>query len=154
MTVYEASTKLKTFENRFAFFSPQGEPTVYDQYNPLSERTQISDMRFAVVAMLLVAAFALMPTPALAQASSGSGWPPPFISDIGCTIVQWLKGPLAVLIFVVSVIVALVIGMIARMEWDRIIYLVVIFGIISGLGGLLANNAAMQSWSGLATCLQ
>lgn len=111
----------------------------------------MAELRSMLIATLVIAVLVLLPSPAMAQTS---GWPPAFVSDIGCTIVQWMKGPLAVLIFVVALVAALVIGLIAKMDWSRIIYLVLIFGIISGLGGLLANNSALQSWSGLSNCLQ
>lgn len=78
----------------------------------------------------------------------------PFINEIGCQVVQWMKGPLAVVVFIIVVVATLLIGMIAKMDWGKLIAVTVIFGILSGIGGILANSSAMQSAVGLSACLQ
>jgi len=101
------------------------------------------------VVVLLLALLMLMPTAAHAQT-----FQVPFIEQFGCQVVRWMKGPLAILIFVIVVIATLVIGMIAKMDWARIITITVIFGILIGLGGILGNNGYIQNLAGLSGCLQ
>ena len=103
---------------------------------------------FAAPALLLVCCLL---TPGLAHAA---GISIPFIQDFGCSIVQWLKGPLAILIFILVCVATLVIGMITKMDWARIISVCVIFGIVIGLGTILNSSAAIQSQSGMSSCLQ
>jgi type IV secretory pathway VirB2 component (pilin) len=78
----------------------------------------------------------------------------PFIQDFGCSIVQWLKGPLAILIFILVCVATLVIGMITKMDWARIISVCVIFGILISLGAILGNSSVMQNAAGMSSCLE
>jgi len=111
---------------------------------------QSDHARFALTALLVLAFLALVPGAAHAQSQ---GFSVPFIQDFGCSVVKWMKGPLAILIFVIVIFATLVIGMIAKMDWAKIISVAVIFGIISALAGFLANNSYMQNMAGLAGCL-
>lgn len=111
---------------------------------------QSEQLRFVLCALLVLAVLALMPGAAHAQSN---GFSVPFIQDFGCSVVRWMKGPLAILIFVIVIFATLVIGMIAKMDWAKIISVAVIFGIISALAGFLANNQYMQSMAGLSGCL-
>jgi type IV secretory pathway VirB2 component (pilin) len=77
----------------------------------------------------------------------------PFIQDFGCDVVQWLRGPLAVVIFVMVVVVTLIFGMITKMDWGRIITVCIIFGIVLGLGRILSGSEYMQNLAGLNACL-
>jgi type IV secretory pathway VirB2 component (pilin) len=97
-------------------------------------------------------ALTLVPETALAQSSGGFNVP--FISEFGCQVVQWMKGPLAVLIFIIVIIATLVIGMITKMDWGRIITVAVIFGLIVAVGGILGNSQYIQNVAGLSACLQ
>ncbi len=78
----------------------------------------------------------------------------PFIRDFGCSIVQWLKGPLAVMIFVLVCVVTLVMGMITKMDWGRIITVCILFGILIGLGAIFASSSYIQNVAGMSSCLQ
>lgn len=109
-----------------------------------------SRVPFAGLAVL--AFLTLLPGVALAQ--SGSGFQVPFVQDFGCSVVQWLKGPLAILIFVIVVVVTLVMGMIAKMDWGRIISICIIFGILIGLGSILSSSNYIQNIAGMSACLQ
>lgn len=82
----------------------------------------------------VMAALLTVPTEAMAAVDL------PFVSGIGCTIVQYLKGPMAVVIFMVVLVATLVIGMISKMDWGKIIGVVVIFGMLQGLTALLMNS--------------
>jgi len=97
-----------------------------------------------------VGAAALLPAIAFAQA----GIQVPFITDFGCSVVQWLKGPLAILIFVLGAVVTLVFGMITKMDWARIITLTVLFGVVIGLGSILSSSSYIQNIPGMSACLQ
>ena len=103
-----------------------------------------------LAAALLVLALSLFSS-GLAHAE---GIQVPFIPDFGCSIVQWLKGPLAILIFILVCVATLVIGMITKMDWARIISVCVIFGILISLGAILGNSSVMQNASGMTSCLQ
>lgn len=72
----------------------------------------------------------------------------PFVEDFACSIVQFLTGPMAAVIFVVVVVVTLVFGMIAKVKWEVIITVCIIFGVILGLGSLLGETGI----SGLDSC--
>jgi type IV secretory pathway VirB2 component (pilin) len=111
-----------------------------------SDQNMKTLMTAAMVAALLMA----LPIDAMAQAQ---GFDIPFITQFGCSVVKWMKGPLAILIFVVVVVATLVIGMIAKMDWSRIISVCVVFGIILGLGGILAGSSMVQQMPQMQSCL-
>lgn len=87
-----------------------------------------------LIAMAYIAALVSVPTDAMAAVDL------PFVSGIGCTIVQYLKGPMAVVIFMIVLVATLVVGMISKMDWGKIIGVVVIFGMLQGLTALLMNS--------------
>lgn len=123
------------FKTKFnAFWHSKIDPKTFAMNNVLMA---------AMVTMLLMS----LPTDAMAQ------FQVPFIDQFGCQVVKWMKGPLAILIFVVVVVATLVVGMIAKMDWGRIIQICVVFGIITGLGSLLANSSIVQGSSTIASCL-
>lgn len=100
-----------------------------------------------LVLLMLICAFA--PAPAHAATIEV-----PFIQDFGCSVVQWLKGPLAILIFILVCVATLVIGMITKMDWARIITVCVIFGVLIGLGSILSSSNYIQNVAGMSACLQ
>ncbi len=103
----------------------------------------------ATLGLLLLALAAVFPADALAQAINV-----PFVSSFGCSIVQWMRGPLAILVFILVVIVTLVVGMISRMDWGRIIAVVVIFGVLVSLPSILSSSSYISNLSGMSACLQ
>lgn len=106
-------------------------------------------LRMSLAAALVTLLLALMPAPAMAQAIQV-----PFIQEFGCSVVQWLKGPMAILIFIIVCVVTLVFGMITKMDWGRIITVCIIFGVILGLGSILASNGYINNVAGMSACLQ
>jgi len=106
------------------------------------------NLKTVVTATLIAALLTAMPLEAMAQS-----FDIPFITQFGCSVVKWMKGPLAILIFVVVVVATLVIGMISKMDWSRIISVCVVFGIIIGLGGVLANSSYFQAMPAMQSCL-
>lgn len=99
--------------------------------------------------LLLLTGLALLSEPAYAQSISV-----PFIQEFGCSVVQWLRGPLAILIFILVCVATLVVGMISKMDWSRIIAVCVIFGILISLGAILGNSSYVQNVAGMSACLQ
>lgn len=99
--------------------------------------------------LLLLAVLVFAPSPAHAQSIQV-----PFIQEFGCSVVQWLKGPLAILIFILVCVATLVIGMITKMDWARIITVCVIFGILISIGAILGNSSYIQNVAGMSACLQ
>ena len=82
-----------------------------------SEAHRNVSLKAASASILLLLAFLVL-APASAHAQTLQV---PFIQEFGCSVVQWLKGPLAILIFILVCVAALVIGMITKMDWARII---------------------------------
>ena len=111
-------------------------------------KLQDQNLKTLMTTALVAALFVVMPMDAMAQS-----FDIPFITTFGCSVVKWMKGPLAILIFVVVVIATLVIGMISKMDWSRIISVCVVFGIILGMGGVLANSSYFQSMPSMQACL-
>jgi len=99
--------------------------------------------------LALLVALALMPAVAHGQQIQV-----PFIQEFGCSVVQWLKGPLAILIFILVSVATLVIGMITKMDWARIITVCVLFGLVVSSGAVLASSNFVQSVPGINACLQ
>ncbi len=123
--------------------------TVKNKFNAM-RKSKFQDQNFKTLmtATLVAALLAVMPMEAMAQS-----FDIPFITQFGCSVVKWMKGPLAILIFVVVVVATLVIGMISKMDWSRIISVCVVFGIIIGLGGVLANSSYFQAMPSMQSCL-
>lgn len=105
----------------------------------------------AVTGALFAMLMASMPIDAMAQSMANS-FDIPFITDFGCSVVKWMKGPLSILIFVVVSVATLVIGMISKMDWGRIISVCVVFGIILALGNVLSGSSYVTGK--MQACLQ
>lgn len=101
----------------------------------------------AAIVMLMLAMF--LPREAFAQ-----GIQVPFIQDFGCSIVAWLKGPLAIVVFVIVCVVTLVFGMISKMDWGKIITVCILFGVLLGMGSILSNSGYINNIAGMGACLQ
>ena len=106
----------------------------------LQSKPKFSDFAInsAVLGMVLALCAMLVPVDAFAQFNV------PFVDQIGCGVVKWMKGPLAVLIFIVVLVATLVVGMIAKMDWGRIITIAVIFGIVQGIVTLLLTTGSIS----------
>lgn len=108
-----------------------------------------SGLRPALSLLIVLSCLALLSGPAHAASISV-----PFLQEFGCSVVQWLRGPLAILIFVLVCVATLVVGMISKMDWGRIIAVCVIFGILISLGAILGNSSYVQNVAGMSACLQ
>lgn len=92
-----------------------------------------------VATMAILVGLFFMPIDAMAQA-----FDVPFISGMGCSVANWMKGPLAIMIFVIVCIATLVVGLITKMDWGRMITVAVVFGIIQGFVSLLLSSGRVQ----------
>jgi type IV secretory pathway VirB2 component (pilin) len=100
----------------------------------------------------IAAALTLFPPEALAQASGGISLP--FITDFGCSVVQVLRGPVAILVFILVCIAGLIVGLISKMDWGKIIFACVIFGIIISFPQIIASSSYIANATGLSGCLR
>ena len=94
---------------------------------------------------------ALRPTAAYAQSGPIQL---PIITEVACPIVQWMQGPLAIIIFVCVVAASLLLGMVAKMDWGRIIFVTVILALLVGLGGIISNSSTLSGMLGASACLR
>lgn len=75
----------------------------------------------------------------------------PFISEIGCAVVQYMRSTLSIIVFVIVVIAALIMGFMGKVGWDRILMACVLFGLITGIGSWLGSSSYVANFS---SCLQ
>lgn len=68
----------------------------------------------------------------------------PIIEGLGCEIVNWLKGPLAVMVFLLVAVVTFVVGMFAKMDWTKILTIIILYGVIQGLAGIATSTGIVQ----------
>lgn len=87
----------------------------------------------AAAKVCAAAALAMMP------ALSFAAFTLPMISGFGCEIVNWMKGELAIIIFLVVCVSTIIIGMFAKMDWTKILSIVILFGILQGLAAAGAS---------------
>jgi type IV secretory pathway VirB2 component (pilin) len=85
---------------------------------------------------------------ALPQAAFASDFNLPIISTIGCKIVSWMQGPLSIVIFLLVAVSTIVIGMFAKMDWSKILSIVVLYGILQGLFSIVSSMGAIPLPSG------
>jgi hypothetical protein len=64
----------------------------------------------------------------------------PFIDGIGCQVANWMKGPLAVIVFILVIVATFIVGLITKMDWGKIITVAIVFGLIQGLVALLLSS--------------
>ena len=62
-----------------------------------------------------------------------------FIDKIGCGIVLFMQSTLAPIVLALVVVVTIVVGMFAKMDWSKIVSVLILFGILMGLGKILAS---------------
>jgi type IV secretory pathway VirB2 component (pilin) len=100
------------------------------------KRIAASQYERAIVAILC----AMASQTASAQATgSGGGFTLPGFSDLGCKVISWLTGELSVMIFFIIVIVTLLVGFFAKMDWTKILGVIVFFGLLQGATKLFSG---------------
>jgi type IV secretory pathway VirB2 component (pilin) len=67
----------------------------------------------------------------------------PVVTGLGCDILAWMKGELAIIVFLAVTVVTIVVGMFARMDWTKILGVVILYGILQGLATILLSSGAI-----------
>lgn len=116
------------------------------RYFSMLKTANTLDQRCAYMAVLFAMVLSVVPAEAMAQSLNI-----PFIDGVGCQVANWMKGPLAILIFIVVCIATLVIGLITKMDWGRMISVAIVFGIIQGLVTILLSTGSITLPSCLAS---
>jgi len=101
----------------------------------------LKTLNFSTSDKVLVAFFTLLQ----AQSAHAQGFTLPGFSQLGCTIMQWLTGELSMYIFFIVVIVTLLVGFFAKMDWAKILGVIVLFGLLKGVVTLFASSGFMRS---------
>jgi type IV secretory pathway VirB2 component (pilin) len=81
---------------------------------------------------------ALCANQASAQGTSGPFNLPGF-STLGCKVISWLTGELSVMIFFIVVVVTLLVGFFAKMDWTKVLGVIVMFGLLKGAASLFKD---------------
>lgn len=74
-----------------------------------------------------------------ASAATSSSFNLPGFATLGCKVISWLSGELSVMIFFIVVVVTLVIGFFAKMDWTKILGVIVLFGLLKGAASLFGG---------------
>lgn len=74
-----------------------------------------------------------------ARAQTGGGFSVPGLRTLACSIINWMTGELAVIIFFVVGVATLLVGMMMKMDWAKIVSLIVMFGIVQGFLGMFGS---------------
>lgn len=75
------------------------------------------------------------------------------LGNFGCSIYSFLTGPLAIWAFILVVVGTLVIGLIAKVDFAKIIVVVVVFALIQAIGTYMMSVPSIASKLGTASCL-
>lgn len=97
---------------------------------------EINPKTLKIIKLAAAAAVFSLPVVASAQAS---GFQVPFVQGIGCDVVNWMKGPLAMLVFVIVAVATFVIGLFAKMDWTKILTVIILFGVLQATITILIN---------------
>lgn len=73
------------------------------------------------------------------QSAQAADFTLPGFADLGCKIISWLTGELSVMIFFIIVIVTLLVGFFAKMDWTKILGVIVFFGLLQGATKLFSG---------------
>ena len=75
------------------------------------------------------------------------------LGTFGCSIYTFLTGPLAVWAFILVVVGTLLIGLVAKIDFSKIIVVIVIFALIQGIGTWVMGVDSVASKLGTTSCL-
>ena len=82
-----------------------------------------------------------------AWSASGTALSLPVLDNIGCAMFSFFTGTMAVWAFVLVTTVTLLVGLVARIDFSKLIATVVVFGLLTGLGKLLVTNGQINAAS-------
>lgn len=119
-----------------------------------SFKTMVSKMNKAVAERRakLVAA-SLVTLAGTASAQSGGALDTAMLGNFGCAIYNFLTGPLAIWAFILVLVGTLLIGLIAKIDFSKIIVVVVVFALIQAIGTYVMSMDSVASKIGTASCL-
>lgn len=63
----------------------------------------------------------------------------PSLTSFVCTLLEWMTGELALGVFLIVVVITFVIGFFAKMDWTKILAVIVLYGILQGLANLFSG---------------
>lgn len=75
------------------------------------------------------------------------------LGTFGCSIYNFLTGPLAVWAFILVVVGTLLVGLVAKIDFSKIIVVIVIFALIQGIGTWVMGVDSIASKLGTTNCL-
>ncbi|WP_155293329.1 hypothetical protein [Comamonas testosteroni] len=107
----------------------------------------VAERRAKLVAATLVA-FA-----GTASAQSAGALDTAMLGNFGCAIYNFLTGPLAIWAFILVLVGTLLIGLIAKIDFSKIIVVVVVFALIQAIGTYVMSMDSVASKIGTASCL-
>ena len=67
----------------------------------------------------------------------------PFVNQIGCAVVKWMTGPLSIIVFLVVAVGVMVVGMMSKMDWGKIVTVTIIYGALQGIVTLLLTTGSI-----------
>lgn len=76
------------------------------------------------------------------------------LGAFGCAIYEFLTGPLAIWAFILVLVGTLLIGLIAKIDFAKIVVVVVVFAIIQGIGTYVLSVQSVATKIGTASCLR
>lgn len=75
------------------------------------------------------------------------------LGSFGCAIYTFLTGPLAIWAFILVLVGTLLIGLIAKIDFAKIIVVIVVFAVIQAIGTYIMGIPSVAAKLGTATCL-
>ena len=95
----------------------------------------------------------LMGVAGTASAQSGGALDTQMLGNFGCAIYNFLTGPLAIWAFILVLVGTLLVGLIAKIDFSKIIVVVVVFALIQAIGTYVMGMDSVASKIGTASCL-
>lgn len=96
----------------------------------------------------ILSLFCMLATTA-AHAQSAGGFTLPGFKELGCKVILWLTSELSIMIFFIVVIVTLIVGFFAKMDWTKILGVIVLLGLLKGTAMLFAGFVTLPCAIGI-----
>lgn len=91
-------------------------------------------------ALAIMAVCMLLPAEAFAQVADGGLT---LVTGLGCKFVSLLRGPMAIVVFLVVCVATIFLGMVTKMDWAKIFGVVILLGILQGIVTILASTGML-----------
>lgn len=63
----------------------------------------------------------------------------PGLTTLGCEVLKWMTSELSIIIFFIIIVVTLLVGFFAKMDWTKILGVIVLFGLMKGAGTMFGS---------------